>query len=73
MNRRIMLYMCDPEKNCICDKVYCKHNPKAELKVCDGTSRVEYARLDAYGKPIILFDSATMPQKKYLCEKEEAI
>ena len=65
--------MCDPDKNCICDKVYCKHNPKAELRVCDGTSREEYAMLDAYNKPIVLFDSDTMTEKKYLCEKGEAI
>ena len=73
MNRRIMLYLCDPNKNCICDKRYCVYNHKAIIRVCDGTSRKEYARLDAYDQPIVLFDSDTMTEKKYLCEKEAAI
>lgn len=70
MNRRILLYLCDPKKNCVCDMRYCKYNHKAIIRECDGTTREEYARLDAYGKPIVLFDSAVEKARKLLCEEE---
>lgn len=69
MSRRIMLYLCDPEKNIKCERTYCKHNPKAEMRECDGTSREEYARLDAYGKPIVLFDSELAASKKLIVKE----
>lgn len=70
MGRRIVLYECDPEKNVQCEKTYCKFNRKAKECVCDGTSNKEYARADAYGRPIVLYDSMIEAPKKFLCETE---
>lgn len=44
-------YKCDPSKNVKCKKEHCraKHNSYG----CFTTSRVECARLDEFGKPIV--------------------
>jgi hypothetical protein len=47
------LYLCDPQKNYLCNKQTCKSNIAAFHRVCDSTSNVEYAQLDSDGKPII--------------------
>lgn len=66
-SKRIMLYLCDPEKNTECKKTYCKF--RTLCGECDSTSKEEYAKHDVYGKPIVMFDS-DVAQKYLICEKE---
>lgn len=37
------LYKCNPEKNTECSKRYCAHNIGARERLCDATTRKEYA------------------------------
>ena len=52
-HERKTLYVCDPTKATGCKKTGCKHNPNATYPECDRTSHVEWAALDADGRPIL--------------------
>ena len=47
-------YYCDPEKNSICKKTFCKFKGMGE---CEATLNKEYAELDDNGKPIEIDDT----------------
>lgn len=50
MRDKIVLYICDPEKNKECKKTGCVHNKEAKDPYCSKTSRKEYS---ADGIPIV--------------------
>ena len=41
--QNIPVYSCDPEKNTECDKRFCTHNINAIDKLCNHTTKEEYA------------------------------
>lgn len=41
--QNIPVYSCDPEKNTECDKRFCMHNINAIDKLCNHTTKEEYA------------------------------
>lgn len=43
---QLTAYECDPEKNVSCPKDYCQ-------KECRNTTRLEFAKLDEDGQPIV--------------------
>lgn len=47
-----VLYVCDPEKNVVCNKTICKHNPNAKVQACAWTWFRKFAKRDELGIPI---------------------
>lgn len=43
MGKKLVYYLCDPEKNNTCRKTNCKHNPYALTQRCELTANVDYA------------------------------
>ncbi len=52
-DKRKTLYACDPAKAIGCKKTGCKYNPNTAYPECDRTSHIEWAALDAEGRPIL--------------------
>ena len=49
----IIWYICDPQRAAECKKTMCINNPEVKYPVCDRTSHIEWAALDADGNPMI--------------------
>lgn len=50
--RHKTLYLCDPIKNASCKKTFCAYRHYGGM--CKHTLNPEYARLDAWGKPMTM-------------------
>lgn len=40
---RMKVWYCNPERNTECDKRFCKHNTNAIEKLCEATTKKEFA------------------------------
>lgn len=58
--KKVILYLCDPDKNTECSKTHCKYKNSKGAE-CGNTSKREYAALNENGEPIVVYDSENPP------------